>query len=127
MVSNGTQQQCAHGRRDSLLPRARSKALQRVRDVGDRGHGRSRSEVRRPARDWRLSQGPGQSWQSGQERWSMGDGHLGYAVPIGSVVAYRDAISPSGVGFEIACGNKAVRLDMPVEDLRVKIGTPSWT
>jgi hypothetical protein len=29
----------------------------------------------------------------------MADGHLGYAVPIGGVVAYKDAISPSGVGF----------------------------
>jgi tRNA-splicing ligase RtcB len=28
----------------------------------------------------------------------MADGHLGYAVPIGGVVAYKDAISPSGVG-----------------------------
>lgn len=51
----------------------------------------------------------------------MADGHLGYAVPIGGVVAYRDAISPSGVGFDIACGNKAVRLDMPGEELRAKI------
>ena len=31
------------------------------------------------------------------------DGHLGYAVPIGGVVAYEDKISPSGVGFDIAC------------------------
>ena len=53
----------------------------------------------------------------------MADGHLGYAVPIGGVVAYKDAISPSGVGFDIACGNKAVRLDMPGEELRAKIGT----
>jgi tRNA-splicing ligase RtcB (3'-phosphate/5'-hydroxy nucleic acid ligase) len=28
----------------------------------------------------------------------MADGHLGYAVPIGGVVAYKDAISPPGVG-----------------------------
>jgi tRNA-splicing ligase RtcB len=53
----------------------------------------------------------------------MADGHLGYAVPIGGVVAYKDAISPSGVGFDIACGNKAVRLDMPGDDLRAKIRT----
>lgn len=51
----------------------------------------------------------------------MADGHLGYAVPIGGVVAYKDAISPSGVGFDIACGNKAVRLDLPGEELRAKI------
>ena len=50
------------------------------------------------------------------------DGHLGYAVPIGGVIAYRDAVSPSGVGFDIACGNKAVLLDMPGAELRAKIG-----
>jgi len=49
------------------------------------------------------------------------DGHLGYAVPIGGVVAYREAISPSGVGFDIACGNKAVLLDMPGTELRARI------
>ena len=37
----------------------------------------------------------------------MGDHHKGYAVPIGGVVAYEDKISPSGVGYDIACGNKA--------------------
>jgi tRNA-splicing ligase RtcB len=51
----------------------------------------------------------------------MADGHLGYAVPIGGVVAYKNAISPSGVGFDIACGNKAVRLDMPGSELRANI------
>ena len=33
------------------------------------------------------------------------DGHKGYAQPIGGVVAYKDKISLSGVGFDIACGN----------------------
>ncbi|HXA00283.1 MAG TPA: RtcB family protein [Candidatus Dormibacteraeota bacterium] len=51
----------------------------------------------------------------------MADHHKGYAVPIGGVVAYKDAISPSGVGFDIACGNKAVRLDMPGAELRANI------
>ena len=51
----------------------------------------------------------------------MADGHLGYAVPIGGVVAYKNAISPSGVGFDIACGNKAVRVDMPGSELRARI------
>lgn len=53
----------------------------------------------------------------------MADGHLGYAVPIGWVVAYKDTISSSGVCFDIACGNKAVRVDMPGEELRAKIST----
>ncbi len=53
----------------------------------------------------------------------MADHHLGYAVPIGGVVAYDGRISPSGVGYDIACGNKAVRLDMSGADLRRDIGT----
>ena len=41
------------------------------------------------------------------------DGHLGCAHPIGGVVAYEEHISISGVGFDLACGNMAVRLDTP--------------
>lgn len=47
----------------------------------------------------------------------MADHHLGYSMPIGGVVAYENAISPSGVGFDIACGNKAVRTDVQRADL----------
>jgi tRNA-splicing ligase RtcB len=46
------------------------------------------------------------------------DGHVGYSQPIGGAVAYPDHISPSGIGFDIACGNKAVRTDVLVDDLR---------
>jgi tRNA-splicing ligase RtcB len=53
----------------------------------------------------------------------MADHHLGYAVPIGGVVAYTDAISPSGVGFDIACGNKAVLTDANAAEVRANIGT----
>src|SRR5690606_29075497 len=42
----------------------------------------------------------------------MADHHLGYSQPIGGVVAYRNAVSPSGVGYDIACGNKAVRTNL---------------
>ena len=41
------------------------------------------------------------------------DGHLGYAQPVGGVIAYDKQISISGVGFDIGCGNMAVRLDVP--------------
>ncbi len=51
----------------------------------------------------------------------MGDHHLGYAMPIGGVVAYHGMVSPSGVGYDIACGNKAVRLDMTGDELRKDI------
>jgi len=40
----------------------------------------------------------------------MADAHLGYRMPIGGVIAYPDKISPSGVGYDIGCGNYAVRL-----------------
>lgn len=43
------------------------------------------------------------------------DGHLGYSFPIGGTVAYKNAVSPSGVGFDIACGNKAALLDLYVD------------
>jgi len=33
----------------------------------------------------------------------MPDGHLGYALPIGGVIALEDAVSPSFVGYDIAC------------------------
>ncbi len=51
------------------------------------------------------------------------DGHLGYGVPIGAVIAYREAVSPSGVGYDISCGNKAVLTDMPGTEARANIRT----
>ncbi len=53
----------------------------------------------------------------------MADHHKGYAVPIGGVVAYEGQISPSGVGYDIACGNKAVLTDMPGAEARRGIKT----
>ena len=32
----------------------------------------------------------------------MADGHKGYSMPIGGVIAYRNAVSPSGVGYDIS-------------------------
>jgi len=51
----------------------------------------------------------------------MADHHVGYSMPIGGVVAYRESVSPSGVGYDIACGNKAVLTDMPAKEARRKI------
>lgn len=45
------------------------------------------------------------------------DGHLGYGHPIGGVAAYRDKISISGVGFDIACGNMAVKLPIKYQEI----------
>jgi tRNA-splicing ligase RtcB len=50
------------------------------------------------------------------------DGHLGYAQPVGGVIAYEKQISISGVGFDIGCGNMAVRLDTPYDAIEDRIG-----
>lgn len=45
------------------------------------------------------------------------DGHLGYSMPIGGVVAYKNFVSPSGVGYDIACGNMAVQTNLMAKDI----------
>ena len=47
----------------------------------------------------------------------MADGHLGYIMPIGGVAAYRNQVSVVGVGFDIACGNAAIRTDLEAKRL----------
>ena len=47
----------------------------------------------------------------------MADGHVGYVMPIGGVASYRDQVSVVGVGFDIACGNAAIRTDLTLESL----------
>src|SRR6516165_3218214 len=50
------------------------------------------------------------------------DGHLGYAQPVGGVIAYEEHISVSGVGFDIGCGNMAVRLDVKRKAIADEVG-----
>jgi tRNA-splicing ligase RtcB (3'-phosphate/5'-hydroxy nucleic acid ligase) len=50
------------------------------------------------------------------------DGHLGYAQPVGGVIAYEKQVSISGVGFDIGCGNMAVRLDTPFAAIEGRVG-----
>jgi tRNA-splicing ligase RtcB (3'-phosphate/5'-hydroxy nucleic acid ligase) len=49
------------------------------------------------------------------------DGHLGYAQPVGGVIAYEEHVSISGVGFDIGCGNMAARLNLKYEDIRERV------
>jgi tRNA-splicing ligase RtcB len=49
----------------------------------------------------------------------MADHHVGYAQPIGGVVAYTDHISISGIGYDQACGNKAVKTDLRAADVPI--------
>ena len=51
------------------------------------------------------------------------DGHLGYAQPVGGVIAYEGQISISGVGFDIGCGNMAIRLDTPFAAVQDSVAT----
>src|SRR3989442_9266899 len=51
------------------------------------------------------------------------DGHLGYAQPVGGVIAYEDHVSISGVGFDIGCGNLAARLDVKKSEIEDRVGT----
>ena len=48
----------------------------------------------------------------------MADGHQGYVMPIGGVAAYTAQVSVVGVGFDIACGNAAIRTNLSLQ------GTP---
>lgn len=48
----------------------------------------------------------------------MADGHMGYIMPIGGVAAYRNKVSVAGVGFDIACGNAAIRTDLKLEAIQ---------
>src|ERR1700753_2395413 len=45
------------------------------------------------------------------------DHHPGYSQPIGGAVAYEGYVSPSGVGYDIGCGNKAVCTELTRPDL----------
>lgn len=47
------------------------------------------------------------------------DHHVGYSQPIGGAIAYENYISPSGVGYDIGCGNKAVKTDLMAQDIDV--------
>ena len=49
------------------------------------------------------------------------DHHLGYSMPIGGIIAYENAVSPSGVGYDIACGNKAIKTNLKASDVRPEI------
>src|SRR5687768_18561086 len=51
----------------------------------------------------------------------MADGHVGYVMPIGGVAAYRDKVSVVGVGFDIACGNAAIRTDLELGQIAPRL------
>ena len=52
----------------------------------------------------------------------MADGHVGYVMPIGGVAAYDNKVSVVGVGFDIACGNAAIRTNLRADQFT----RPEW-
>ena len=53
------------------------------------------------------------------------DHHPGYSQPIGGGIAYEGYVSPSGVGYDIGCCNKAAQTDMTRADLDALGGVES--
>ena len=53
------------------------------------------------------------------------DGHLGYGMPIGGVVALKNAVCPNMVGVDIGCGMLAVKtslIEITTEQLKIILG-----
>ena len=55
----------------------------------------------------------------------MPDGHEGYGFPVGGVAAFdaeEGIISPGAIGFDINCGVRLIRTNLPYEEVKPKIG-----
>ncbi len=48
------------------------------------------------------------------------DCHLGYGVPIGSVIRTKDIIIPGSVGYDIKCSMSLLQLDLPASEIQDK-------
>lgn len=49
------------------------------------------------------------------------DHHKGYSMPIGGTIGYAEYLSPTGVGFDIGCGNMAVATSLSYQDVRADL------
>src|SRR5712671_5889640 len=74
--------------------------------------------LRRPRREYETADRRCMSVGSVAGGVLCADGHLGYAQPVGGVIAYEEHVSISGVGFDIGCGNMAARVNLKYEDIR---------
>lgn len=58
------------------------------------------------------------------------DHHKGYSMPIGGVLASQSVVMPAGVGYDIACGNCAVKTNLHAADVQkdiVRIMDEIWS
>lgn len=69
---------------------------------------------------WALEQAKNCLWEA-EAFCLMADNHKGYWMPVWGVAVYKNKISPSGVGFDIACWNKAVKLNIKYEDIKDRL------
>lgn len=53
---------------------------------------------------------------------AMPDVHLGFGATVGSVIAMKEALSPSAVGVDIGCGMGAIKTTLRAEDLPDNLG-----
>src|SRR3954470_12836277 len=49
----------------------------------------------------------------------LADGHVGYSQPIGGVIAYPEALSVSGAGYDLGCGVRGTLTDLSADDVDV--------
>ncbi len=49
------------------------------------------------------------------------DHHKGYSMPIGGVLASQTHVIPAGVGYDIGCGNLAIRTNLKAPDLHSEL------
>lgn len=47
----------------------------------------------------------------------MPDAHSGYTAPIGSVLKFKNKISPQLVGYDIGCGMSAIRMNIKLDEI----------
>lgn len=51
----------------------------------------------------------------------MPDSHTGYTAPIGSVLRFKDKISPQLIGFDIGCGVACLELDINYKEVDLEL------
>ena len=73
----------------------------------------------RPGRRSAASSSSSAAWRPATPSFGVlcADHHPGYSQPIGGGIAYEGYVSPSGVGYDIGCGNKAARTELTRADL----------
>ena len=54
------------------------------------------------------------------------DGHTGYGVPVGLVIATKNYIAPCAAGFDIGCGMALLKTNLTKEDIAPKEKRRAW-